>query len=156
MVLEELYRRGMRTPHASQIQKITAHLSLYGNIQGKNVFYWFQNHKARDRQKLRKKLANQHNHLQFLPSPTPTPLNFLFQGGGVCEEVPDVGVKDEDWLMRMYGHDSMMIMERGPTLPCCRMSKPLQTLQLFPLTSPTAANENHQEFKHPPPPPLHF
>ncbi|KAL3850732.1 hypothetical protein ACJIZ3_012614 [Penstemon smallii] len=57
MILEELYKRGVRTPNASQIQKITAHLSYYGNIQGKNVFYWFQNHKARDRQKLRKKLA---------------------------------------------------------------------------------------------------
>ncbi|KAK6142085.1 hypothetical protein DH2020_012187 [Rehmannia glutinosa] len=59
MILEELYRRGLKTPNASQIQKITAHLSFYGKIQGKNVFYWFQNHKARDRQKLRKKLAKQ-------------------------------------------------------------------------------------------------
>ncbi|KAL8501601.1 hypothetical protein ACS0TY_020929 [Phlomoides rotata] len=75
MMLEELYRRGMKTPSSSQIQRITAHLSLYGKIQGKNVFYWFQNHKARDRQKLRNKLAKQlhqphpdqllqhHNHL---------------------------------------------------------------------------------------------
>ncbi|KAL1826745.1 hypothetical protein ACET3Z_005157 [Daucus carota] len=55
MILEEIYKGGVRTPNASQIQNITCHLSRYGNIQGKNVFYWFQNHKARDRQKLRKR-----------------------------------------------------------------------------------------------------
>ncbi|KAF2300464.1 hypothetical protein GH714_013608 [Hevea brasiliensis] len=59
MILEELYRRGIKTPNASQIQRITAHLSLYGNIEGKNVFYWFQNHKARDRQKLKRNLIKQ-------------------------------------------------------------------------------------------------
>lgn len=74
MILEEMYRSGIRTPNASQIQKITSHLSFYGKIEGKNVFYWFQNHKARDRQKLRRKLTKQlqlqhqlyhhHHHLQ--------------------------------------------------------------------------------------------
>ncbi|XP_020240226.1 WUSCHEL-related homeobox 3 [Cajanus cajan] len=59
MILEELYRSGIRTPSASQIQQITTHLSFYGRIEGKNVFYWFQNHKARDRQKLRRKLTKQ-------------------------------------------------------------------------------------------------
>lgn len=63
MILEELYRSGIRTPSASQIQHITTHLCFYGRIEGKNVFYWFQNHKARDRQKLRRKLNMQH-HLQ--------------------------------------------------------------------------------------------
>ncbi|XP_052187085.1 WUSCHEL-related homeobox 3 [Diospyros lotus] len=75
MILEEMYRSGIRTPNASQIQEITAHLSFYGKIEGKNVFYWFQNHKARDRQKLRRKLTKQlhqqqlyfqhHHHLHF-------------------------------------------------------------------------------------------
>ncbi|CAL9103827.1 unnamed protein product [Musa acuminata var. zebrina] len=55
MILEEMYASGVRNPNASQIQQITAHLSFYGKIEGKNVFYWFQNHKARDRQKLRHK-----------------------------------------------------------------------------------------------------
>lgn len=59
MILEELYRSGIRTPSASQIQHITTHLCFYGRIEGKNVFYWFQNHKARDRQKLRRKLNKQ-------------------------------------------------------------------------------------------------
>ena len=52
--LEELYRRGTRTPSAEQIQHITAQLRRFGNIEGKNVFYWFQNHKARERQKRRR------------------------------------------------------------------------------------------------------
>ncbi|KAG7010589.1 WUSCHEL-related homeobox 3, partial [Cucurbita argyrosperma subsp. argyrosperma] len=59
MILEEIYRNGLKTPNATQIQHITSHLSLYGKIEGKNVFYWFQNHKARDRQKLRRKLYKQ-------------------------------------------------------------------------------------------------
>ncbi|KNA14206.1 hypothetical protein SOVF_109740 [Spinacia oleracea] len=54
--LEELYRRGTRTPSADQIQHITAQLRRYGKIEGKNVFYWFQNHKARERQKRRRQL----------------------------------------------------------------------------------------------------
>ncbi|MFS7903568.1 putative transcription factor homeobox-WOX family [Helianthus anomalus] len=56
MLLEGMYRGGLKTPTATQIQQIVSRLSVYGKIQGKNVFYWFQNHKARDRQKLRKKL----------------------------------------------------------------------------------------------------
>ncbi|PSS08404.1 WUSCHEL-related homeobox like [Actinidia chinensis var. chinensis] len=52
--LEELYRQGTRTPSAEQIQHITAQLRRYGKIEGKNVFYWFQNHKARERQKRRR------------------------------------------------------------------------------------------------------
>ncbi|KAL3639401.1 hypothetical protein CASFOL_017308 [Castilleja foliolosa] len=54
--LEELYRRGTRTPTAEQIQQITSQLRRYGKIEGKNVFYWFQNHKARERQKRRRQL----------------------------------------------------------------------------------------------------
>ncbi|GAB4845304.1 hypothetical protein Ancab_038713 [Ancistrocladus abbreviatus] len=55
-ILEDLYRRGTRTPSAEQIQHITAQLRRYGKIEGKNVFYWFQNHKARERQKRRREL----------------------------------------------------------------------------------------------------
>ncbi|KAM3380437.1 WUSCHEL-related homeobox 1 [Capsicum galapagoense] len=59
--LEELYRRGTRTPSAEQIQHITAQLRRYGKIEGKNVFYWFQNHKARERQKRRRQLESAAN-----------------------------------------------------------------------------------------------
>lgn len=57
-VLEELYRRGTRTPSADQIQHITSQLRRYGKIEGKNVFYWFQNHKARERQKRRRQMES--------------------------------------------------------------------------------------------------
>ncbi|XP_027343395.1 WUSCHEL-related homeobox 2-like [Abrus precatorius] len=50
-ILENLYKEGIRTPNADQIQEITCRLRVYGHIEGKNVFYWFQNHKARQRQK---------------------------------------------------------------------------------------------------------
>lgn len=66
--LEELYRRGTRTPSADEIQHITAQLRRYGKIEGKNVFYWFQNHKARERQKRRRQLdnsMNDHHHTPF-------------------------------------------------------------------------------------------
>ncbi|KAH6814931.1 WUSCHEL related homeobox 1 [Perilla frutescens var. frutescens] len=57
--LEEMYRRGIRTPSAEQIQQIAAKLGRFGKIEGKNVFYWFQNHKARERQKKRRQLELQ-------------------------------------------------------------------------------------------------
>ncbi|GMI82649.1 WUSCHEL related homeobox 4 [Hibiscus trionum] len=53
-ILEMLYRGGMRTPNAQQIEQITGQLRKYGKIEGKNVFYWFQNHKARERQKMKR------------------------------------------------------------------------------------------------------
>lgn len=56
--MEELYRRGTRTPSAEQIQQITAQLRKIGKIEGKNVFYWFQNHKARERQKRRRQMES--------------------------------------------------------------------------------------------------
>ncbi|KAL4569031.1 hypothetical protein LXL04_024658 [Taraxacum kok-saghyz] len=63
-ILKELYyNNGIRSPTADQIQRIAARLRHYGKIEGKNVFYWFQNHKARERQKKR-----------FTPAPiTPPP-----------------------------------------------------------------------------------
>ena len=36
-ILEMLYRNGMRTPNAQQIEQITAQLGKYGKIEGKNV-----------------------------------------------------------------------------------------------------------------------
>lgn len=48
-VLMDLFRAGLRTPSTEQIQRISNHLSFYGKVESKNVFYWFQNHKARER-----------------------------------------------------------------------------------------------------------
>ncbi|CAL0301495.1 unnamed protein product [Lupinus luteus] len=53
-LLTDLFSSGLRTPTTDQIQKISTQLSFYGKIESKNVFYWFQNHKARERQKRRK------------------------------------------------------------------------------------------------------
>lgn len=61
-ILEMLYRGGMRTPNAQQIEQITAQLGKYGKIEGKNVFYWFQNHKARERQKQKRNTTLALNH----------------------------------------------------------------------------------------------
>ncbi|KAL8191636.1 hypothetical protein R6Q57_028367 [Mikania cordata] len=76
-MLENLYKQGLRTPTADQIQEITGRLQTYGHIEGKNVFYWFQNHKARQRQKEKQdhlSLFRQYNHLHqsfFHLSPPP-------------------------------------------------------------------------------------
>ncbi|XP_061949053.1 protein WUSCHEL-like [Populus nigra] len=57
-ILKELYYiKGVRSPNGAEIQQISARLRKYGKIEGKNVFYWFQNHKARERQK--KRLTNE-------------------------------------------------------------------------------------------------
>ncbi|KAM5567012.1 hypothetical protein ABKV19_015237 [Rosa sericea] len=58
MHLEELYRSGIKTPTAQQIRQVTARLRNYGRVEGKNVFYWFQNHRARERQKRRRELMS--------------------------------------------------------------------------------------------------
>ncbi|KAL0394556.1 UNVERIFIED_CONTAM: protein WUSCHEL [Sesamum latifolium] len=53
-ILKDLYyNNGVRSPTAEQIQRISVKLRQYDKIEGKNVFYWFQNHKARERQKKR-------------------------------------------------------------------------------------------------------
>ncbi|XP_059302384.1 WUSCHEL-related homeobox 5 [Lycium ferocissimum] len=64
-VLTDLFRSGLRTPTTDQIQKISSQLSFYGNIESKNVFYWFQNHKARERQKRRRKVLVDEERIQF-------------------------------------------------------------------------------------------
>nr|GMD12478.1 WUSCHEL-related homeobox 3-like [Ipomoea batatas] len=138
MVLQELYRKGLRNPNSAQVRTITAHLSLYGKIEGKNVFYWFQNHKARDRQKLRKALLKQmhHRHLPFPgrqdPQPPPSaaavtpnhhPQSLLDSvASSQCHSLfsnpntflhqggDEEGSDMENWMMmRMYGRDWMLM-----------------------------------------------
>ncbi|CAN1746539.1 WUSCHEL-related homeobox 5 [Linum perenne] len=62
-VLTDLFRSGLRTPSTDQIQKISSQLSFYGKIESKNVFYWFQNHKARERQKRRRVSVDENTHI---------------------------------------------------------------------------------------------
>ncbi|TKY67342.1 WUSCHEL-related homeobox 2 [Spatholobus suberectus] len=68
-MLENLYKQGIKTPSAEEIQQITARLRAYGHIEGKNVFYWFQNHKARQRQKQKQETIAYFN--RFLHTPQP-------------------------------------------------------------------------------------
>ncbi|KAK6115935.1 hypothetical protein DH2020_008204 [Rehmannia glutinosa] len=94
-ILEMLYRSGMRTPNAQQIEQITAQLGKYGKIEGKNVFYWFQNHKARERQKQKRTSLGLSHSPRTPPSPfsatttTTTTSMLLSPGGGVEEELSD-------------------------------------------------------------------
>ncbi|KAI9109615.1 hypothetical protein K1719_019245 [Acacia pycnantha] len=88
-ILKDLYyNNGVRSPNAEQIQRISARLRQYGKIEGKNVFYWFQNHKARERQKKRFTTTTtssssdlhppstpMHFHSRPPPPPTPTTNN---------------------------------------------------------------------------------
>ncbi|XP_062011861.1 protein WUSCHEL-like [Rosa rugosa] len=55
-ILKEFYDNGGKNPTPEQIQRITLQLKRYGQVENKNVFYWFQNHKSRERQK--KKLTS--------------------------------------------------------------------------------------------------
>ncbi|KAL3530733.1 hypothetical protein ACH5RR_010055 [Cinchona calisaya] len=77
-MLESLYKQGLRTPSAEQIQQITNRLRAFGHIEGKNVFYWFQNHKARQRQKQKQDHASVFNRFlhktSFVP---PCPNNVI-------------------------------------------------------------------------------
>ncbi|XP_051127375.1 protein WUSCHEL [Andrographis paniculata] len=73
-ILKELYyNNGVRSPTAEQIQRISAKLRQYGKIEGKNVFYWFQNHKARERQKKRFTADHHHHHHHHIPIHTHRP-----------------------------------------------------------------------------------
>uniref|UniRef100_A0A7N0UX02 Homeobox domain-containing protein n=1 Tax=Kalanchoe fedtschenkoi TaxID=63787 RepID=A0A7N0UX02_KALFE len=75
-ILEMLYKGGMRTPNAHQIEQITHKLAKYGKIEGKNVFYWFQNHKARERQKIKRERLGRtpHSPAPMIPLPLPVPV----------------------------------------------------------------------------------
>ncbi|CAN4098854.1 unnamed protein product [Withania somnifera] len=72
-LLENLYGQGIRTPSAEQIQQITGRLRAFGHIEGKNVFYWFQNHKARQRQKQKQDKFAYFNHFLHRTSVFPPP-----------------------------------------------------------------------------------
>ncbi|KAI3667594.1 hypothetical protein L6452_42660 [Arctium lappa] len=161
MLLEGMYRGGLKTPTATQIQQITARLSVYGKIQGKNVFYWFQNHKARDRQKLRKKLMalyqqhrlyNPHDHHHFLPT--------LHPQGGVLEDASTCkGMMNSNWKVDLPSDQtckfmcdcplmSMMMMmdnNHGTTPYCTRV--PPKTLQLFPITTTNLKNDDDDDYE---------
>ncbi|CAM0902233.1 unnamed protein product [Alopecurus aequalis] len=86
-ILKELYYGcGIRSPNADQIQRIAARLRQFGRIEGKNVFYWFQNHKARERHKKRLAVDTCSSadaaHLGVVLSPSPGSGAAAAGGGG--------------------------------------------------------------------------
>ncbi|KAK1428770.1 hypothetical protein QVD17_17610 [Tagetes erecta] len=142
MLLERMYRSGLKTPSATQIQQITSRLSIYGKIQGKNVFYWFQNHKARDRQKLRKKLMALHHQNRLHPAHDHHPFQTLLhpvEDVSKCKPMINNNWKIDDLpsdqtLMCDCPLMTMMLMDHQGTTPYCTRVPP-KTLQLFPLTT---------------------
>ncbi|XP_051113521.1 putative WUSCHEL-related homeobox 2 [Andrographis paniculata] len=158
VILQELYGRGLSNPKAAQIRSITAHLAAYGKIEGKSVFYWFQNRKARDRQKLRKKqqqLHQQFHHFCSYPhhhctssSYRTIPPNSQQQGHGgggrrrgsegeglVMTMGHVVDMPKNCWIRSITnGHDPMVTAQVGPIFNSYN-HRPLETLQLFPLTA---------------------
>ncbi|CAL9098809.1 unnamed protein product [Musa textilis] len=112
-VLEALYQGGMRTPNPPQIERIAAELGKYGRIEGKNVFYWFQNHKARDRQKLKR------SSLLALATNTASDLSSLKE-----EEMRECHDGSCKRKCRSWGRHELDVEGSGPGD---------QTLELFPL-----------------------
>ncbi|XP_054799281.1 WUSCHEL-related homeobox 4-like [Prosopis cineraria] len=123
-ILEMLYRGGMRTPNAHQIEQITAQLGKYGKIEGKNVFYWFQNHKARERQKQkRNSLGLSHSPRSTVSTPV-TAMTFDARVGEIvgAEEDSPYRKKCRSWAFEGFQDQSRTCKEEEH-----------RTLELFPL-----------------------
>ncbi|CAK9177031.1 unnamed protein product [Ilex paraguariensis] len=121
-ILEMLYRGGMRTPNAQQIEQITAQLGKYGKIEGKNVFYWFQNHKARERQKQKRNSLGL-SHCPRTPASTISS-SITMETRGSEEEREDSPCKRKcrTWTFECLEEDKRYNKEEGD-----------RTLELFPL-----------------------
>jgi hypothetical protein len=75
-ILESIFHAGTTTPSREMIVDIAAQLRRFGSIAEANVFYWFQNRKARAKRKAAlvsnnvQQLQQQHHHgLQAPPPP---------------------------------------------------------------------------------------
>ncbi|KAG8066581.1 hypothetical protein GUJ93_ZPchr0004g39851 [Zizania palustris] len=143
-ILRELYYScGIRSPNSEQIQRIAAMLRQYGRIEGKNVFYWFQNHKARERQKKRlttldvntaAAAAADANHLAVLSlSPTgaaaPSSAGFYVGNGGASAVQTDQAIVLQDYM----GGSSTSAASAAPTPPWTMTTREPETLPLFPV-----------------------
>ncbi|XP_010423430.1 PREDICTED: WUSCHEL-related homeobox 7-like [Camelina sativa] len=122
-LLTDLFKAGLRTPSTDQIQKISTELSFYGKIESKNVFYWFQNHKARERQKCRKISSVDFDHRQY----------------------KDLSASPHRYRPRLHQPQRKDIFEVCDE----EEEKVTQTLQLFPLSKVERANVtagSHSEY----------
>ncbi|MCO5574245.1 hypothetical protein L7F22_028027 [Adiantum nelumboides] len=70
-ILESIFNSGTTTPSRDMIVDIAAQLRKYGTIAEANVFYWFQNRKARAKRKLQPPAAAAGATTLHTPSPPP-------------------------------------------------------------------------------------
>ncbi|GAB2282826.1 hypothetical protein Dimus_017362 [Dionaea muscipula] len=127
-ILKELYyNNGVRSPSADQIQRISARLRQYGKIEGKNVFYWFQNHKARERQKKR----------FVVPSSAPAPPATNASSNAAAAAATDVSAMRQSGYVSVPSHgawkteDSASVQSKYP----CSYTAPG-----FPCPSPSSSS----------------
>ncbi|CAN1257079.1 WUSCHEL-related homeobox 5 [Linum perenne] len=136
-VLTDLFRSGLRTPSTDQIQKISSQLSFYGKIESKNVFYWFQNHKARERQKRRRVSVDENDVVVLAP---PTSSHHLirredpFSSSARSCKSPKIVTSSDIWESNRRHEEEAAVGERV-----------METLQLFPITS---FQENRVDHHH--------
>ncbi|PRQ53945.1 putative transcription factor Homobox-WOX family [Rosa chinensis] len=109
------YDKGFKYPTPEQIQEICLHLKQYGQIEDKNVFFWFQNLKARERQKLK----------EFRNVPVGGSLDLNF---GSTSSTDDGRSIDLNFGSRVgYGVDGSIMEQRG------EYHQEIETLPLFPM-----------------------
>ena len=53
-ILTQLFNAGERNPSRARLNDITKLLKVHGNVESKNVFYWFQNSYNRKKRKEQK------------------------------------------------------------------------------------------------------
>ncbi|XP_047965662.1 WUSCHEL-related homeobox 2-like [Salvia hispanica] len=171
-MLEGLYRQGLRTPTAEQIHQISARLGDYGHIEGKNVFYWFQNHKARQRQKQNQNQKQEtfafYN--RFLHSPSPLYHNVVCSPCYIPPQKNDPVFYHNQHRVQLptasgdfkrctpipqttYSCHPTLTDQRHDSQSTEHLSHDQETLDLFPIhptgiLKPRSDNE-HNEFKNP-------
>ncbi|PRQ59575.1 putative transcription factor Homobox-WOX family [Rosa chinensis] len=113
------YDKGFKYPTPEQIQEICLHLKQYGQIEDKNVFFWFQNLKARERQKLKE--------FRNVPVGGSLDLNFGSTGSTSNDRSTDRSI-DLNFGSRVgYGADGSIMEQRG------EYHQEIETLPLFPM-----------------------
>ncbi|XP_008785588.1 WUSCHEL-related homeobox 9-like [Phoenix dactylifera] len=126
-VLTDLFRSGLRTPSTDQIQTISSHLSSFGKIESKNVFYWFQNHKARERHHKKRRRGG------------------AGSGGGEDRLVP-VPEKRGATTRCLPSNDDSTKSEQEVTWD--ERQREIETLELFPLKSYDLAAEKRRSMRN--------
>ncbi|KHN22335.1 WUSCHEL-related homeobox 4 [Glycine soja] len=125
-ILEMLYKGGIRTPNAQQIEQITVQLGKYGKIEGKNVFYWFQNHKARERQKQKR------NSLAFSHSPRTHTIHSIVTLETTRGEVVERDHEEDSPYKKKCRRWVFECLEEQNMSSACEQEEH-RTLELFPL-----------------------